>query len=928
MGYLPEDWASTTFTDGDPYIGMVGTKRGLILTTVTTAIVDYVNEVAYKKYMVNPWSSQPCPNTETSLIPSRSVTTTGTGASLVARGHSLVIPSSPAWKNGTRISTTVMGSFTFTSPSIYAHFTALKGQGQCGSTSIPFTMLTFSPGELSTIAGPERLVVDMSQNTVIQSTKSFNFRDLPCPPQSAMEAHAWKPKYGEPYRPWLAMPSQLHQIFPWGGACSVAFFSIFDPPKTLEPAAAMASDLTSHKGKASPLPLPPDPTQGSAAQETVETQQPAALPASLPKTHLPEETVAAIPASSRPKLEGTPVSDDDASVIITESKSRPSRTDTDPDTTSKDHRFTGSEGRNDASPWKIPEHASSAQSKDETEHFRAPVSDAIEDSQDTTEPRNTSTSSSPKITDEGSYYIPGFDPSSVSPDQISTLEQMTPEPHVRSSKVVNQGPSLVIPSPQSFDHKTHPLVSSGAAEVDLVYTPGIISSEQQPVLPTRVLQDSSRFSASEVIQQQSPIRQQNPLSDSSSLLKFIEPDNGLPMHHAETISIASHAIIASPSSVQIGASKVTPQVGPMTLSGGAAIDQGSSVVLGSQIFHIQSPSVAAVATFDGHTIHPVSNGAIVDGNTIRAGASPTVLSGKTISVDLSSKINIDKSIYQLSSAFPQQTTNLPNGAAAVILPSAISVHGTTFSAGAKGATVSGAVVSLDSSNNLIYGATTVPIPTIPESPPLNPDFEQGAATTINGHAVVPLKQGISIAGSTLTPGALPITVSATLISLGKSALIIGTGSVAFTPQFQSHLVTTVGGQALTAEPSAVLISDNSLTPGAHGITIGKMPVSSDSNGAVFIGSNTISLERPVSNTSVSSSVESTAERSAAATTSVASHAGSSKPSVGEPGVGISTSARATETQTAGAAHPEILIKLCGVPVIIMMYILITLSGFL
>lgn len=43
-------------------------------------------------------------------------------------------------------------------------------------------MVAFAPGELATIAGP--LGIDDGENN--WTTKSFNFDDLPCPPQNVM----------------------------------------------------------------------------------------------------------------------------------------------------------------------------------------------------------------------------------------------------------------------------------------------------------------------------------------------------------------------------------------------------------------------------------------------------------------------------------------------------------------------------------------------------------------------------------------------------------------------------------------------------------------------------------------------------------------------------------------------------------------------
>lgn len=47
-------------------------------------------------------------------------------------------------------------------------------------------MLSFSPGELSTIEGPISVPAQLKHNMTLNEQKSFNFGDLPCPPQSVM----------------------------------------------------------------------------------------------------------------------------------------------------------------------------------------------------------------------------------------------------------------------------------------------------------------------------------------------------------------------------------------------------------------------------------------------------------------------------------------------------------------------------------------------------------------------------------------------------------------------------------------------------------------------------------------------------------------------------------------------------------------------
>ena len=74
--------------------------------------------------------------------------------------------------------------FSSTSPSVYVGFSAMYAVDRCGpiGTYIPYTMLAFAPGELSTIEWP---VWDRG-SIPPGATKSFNFADLPCPPQNVM----------------------------------------------------------------------------------------------------------------------------------------------------------------------------------------------------------------------------------------------------------------------------------------------------------------------------------------------------------------------------------------------------------------------------------------------------------------------------------------------------------------------------------------------------------------------------------------------------------------------------------------------------------------------------------------------------------------------------------------------------------------------
>ena len=114
-------------------------------------------------------------------------------------------------------------------------------------------------------------------------------------------------------------------------------------------------------------------------------------------------------------------------------------------------------------------------------------------------------------------------------------------------------------------------------------------------------------------------------------------------------------------------------------------------------------------------------------------------------------------------------------------------------------------------------------------------------TTINDQIVQPLSHGISVAGTTLTPGAQAITVSGTSISLGSSAFIVGTSTVPLLFQPSDPFTTTVAGHPITAAPSAVYVAGTTLYPELPGVKLDGTAVSLDKANRLIIGSKTIAL---------------------------------------------------------------------------------------
>ena len=85
-------------------------------------------------------------------------------------------------------------------------------------------------------------------------------------------------------------------------------------------------------------------------------------------------------------------------------------------------------------------------------------------------------------------------------------------------------------------------------------------------------------------------------------------------------------------------------------------------------------------------------------------------------------------------------------------------------------------------------------------------------------------------------------MSGTLISLGSSALIVGSSTVLLPTEIPTPFITTVAGEAITAAPNAVEVAGSTLSPGAPGVDLGGTLVSLDAAGELVVGSKTIALD--------------------------------------------------------------------------------------
>ena len=520
-------------------------------------------------------------------------------------------------------------------------------------------------------------------------------------------------------------------MLPWFQYCTDLWFTGFDPPKTLVPAAAMAPPVTTSDPAAPIITPQASVTQDPGAKKTTAGWDPIPLPHPSKHAPLPKET----------------------------------------------HTVTEPQPQVPKENNQVP-----------TIQPQIPKSKPIEDDpgakhQDSSQPGSNPTDPSDSLNVESS----GGDPERpVKPSGQSNVPNSNNE------------------SPGSF---------GGPHSAS--------STQKQGVIPAQIATYQASQNGSE--NQVSVSGDSNPITDA--------------IPKETTMSVGTHAVLAGPSGVHVDGVEIKPNQAPASVSGAAAINQGNSVVVASQIFKIPAPTEPAPTSTAGQTVVPIVNGVSIQGTSV-TGTSPIVVSGTTISVNRS-RLYIGSQSYPLPTAIPAPVTTLANGATALPLSNAVSIYGTTITAGATAATISGTAVSLDSSSNLIFDGTAQTLPSVSEtlSPP-------DRITTIDNVAVKLLPSGVAVAGTTLTPGAPPVTVSGSPVLLGSAILAVGSSSVPVSFGSPQALITAIGGQTITAASTAMHIGNVTLLPKGQETTVAGTVISLSTNGNFVFSSQTVALRTP------------------------------------------------------------------------------------
>lgn len=153
-------------------------------------------------------------------------------------------------------------------------------------------------------------------------------------------------------------------------------------------------------------------------------------------------------------------------------------------------------------------------------------------------------------------------------------------------------------------------------------------------------------------------------------------------------------------------------------------------------------------------------------------------------------------------------------------------------------TLDGTTTSLDRSGVLTIGTSSISL-----TNPLS-----STVLAVAGQTFTANPSAFSIAGTIISAGGPAVTIKGTAISLDQSgALAIGSSTIHLTDPSLAPFPTeafTVAGQTFTPNPSAFSIAGTTISADGPAATIGGTIISLGHNGALQIGSSTISLRSP------------------------------------------------------------------------------------
>ena len=231
---------------------------------------------------------------------------------------------------------------------------------------------------------------------------------------------------------------------------------------------------------------------------------------------------------------------------------------------------------------------------------------------------------------------------------------------------------------------------------------------------------------------------------------------------------------------------------------------------------------------------------LVAGSTMIAGVSGVIVSGLPISLHTSGVVLVRSSTIDAVSVINAPATSaFTIDGAIFVADSVFSVDATKTVADNSAITVSGTPFSLDPSNKLIVGTSSIILPSATRL--LHPFF----TFTVNEVTFIVNPSSLAVDKTALVVSGADIIIFSISISLDFSdKLIVDNSTTVLHSAYESTLassILTVNGATFTAKPSGLAIHNTDLLPGGPALTVSENPMSLDTSNKLVVDSSTTIL---------------------------------------------------------------------------------------
>ena len=274
-------------------------------------------------------------------------------------------------------------------------------------------------------------------------------------------------------------------------------------------------------------------------------------------------------------------------------------------------------------------------------------------------------------------------------------------------------------------------------------------------------------------------------------------------------TVGSQSFTANPTGFSIGELKVIPGQEPVTIAGTlVALRTDGALVMGTSTIQLQatpkpSPNSYTVGN-EPFTANP--SGFVVAETPILPGGRPATIAGTLVSLNPSGVLVIGSSSITLSpEATPLQDGVSIEDQLVKANPTDTVIAGMVIKSGAAAVTVSGTPISLSPSSVIYVGNSAITIAPY--------QFDRSPIITYHGFRFTPLPSGVVVDGTTLTLGGSALTIAGTVASLGLDGDIADASQTAVNATGGESGNNTAIVSAFTGGQPRVLVQDLSYRVG-------------------------------------------------------------------------------------------------------------------